>query len=72
MNMRIDMRPLAYRVDDAAKIVGVSKSKMWEFIKRGDLRTFKLDGSTLIRHEAIEDLLVRAEQGALGQPSGQQ
>lgn len=67
MNMRIDTRPLAYRVDDAAKLVGVSKSKMWEFIKRGDLRTFKLDGSTLIRHEAIEDLLARAEQGELRQ-----
>ena len=68
----MNMRPLAYRVDDAAKLVGVSKSKMWEFIKRGDLRTFKLDGSTLVRHEAVEDLLARAEQGALNQPSGQQ
>lgn len=72
MRHSIEVRPLAYRVDDAAKLVGVSKSKMWEFIKRGDLRTFKLDGSTLVRHEAVEDLLIRAEQGVLGQPSDQQ
>ena len=45
--------PLAYRVDDAAAIIGVSDSKVWTLIREGRLPARRLDGSTVIRHEDL-------------------
>ncbi len=45
--------PLAYRVDDAAQLVGVSKTTVWRLIKEGGLPARRLDGSTIIRHEDL-------------------
>lgn len=45
--------PLAYRVDDAAQIVGVSISKFYDLIREGRLPARKLDGSTIIRHDDL-------------------
>lgn len=42
--------PIAYRVPEAARIVGVSASTMWATIARGDVMARKLGGSTVIRH----------------------
>ena len=45
--------PFAYRVDDAAQLVGVSKTAVWRLIQEGRLPARKLDGSTIIRHEDL-------------------
>lgn len=45
--------PLAYRVDEAAQLVGVSKTTVWRLIQEGLLPARKLDGSTVIRHEDL-------------------
>lgn len=45
--------PLAYRVDDAAAIIGVSGSKVWSLIREGRLPARRIDGSTIIRHEDL-------------------
>lgn len=42
--------PIAYRVPEAARIVGVSASKMWALIARQEIVARKLGGSTVIRH----------------------
>ncbi|MGI3903065.1 MAG: SWIB/MDM2 domain-containing protein [Janthinobacterium lividum] len=45
--------PLAYRVDDAAAVIGVSDGKVWRLIREGRLPARKLDGSTIIRQEDL-------------------
>ncbi|WP_237482697.1 SWIB/MDM2 domain-containing protein [Lichenibacterium dinghuense] len=45
--------PLAYRIDDAAAIIGVSKSTVWRLIHEGRLPARKLDSSTIIRHDDL-------------------
>jgi excisionase family DNA binding protein len=45
--------PFSYRVDDAAQLVGVSKTTVWRLIQEGRLPARKLDGSTIIRHEDL-------------------
>ncbi len=47
------LQPLAYRVDNAAALIGVSDSKVWSLIREGRLPARKLDGSTVIRHEDL-------------------
>lgn len=42
--------PIAYRVPEAARIVGVSASTMWALIAKGKIVARKLGGSTVIRH----------------------
>lgn len=49
--------PLAYRVDDAAAAIGVSRSKVWELIARGEIVARKLDGSTIILRDDLQTYL---------------
>lgn len=45
---------LAYGVKEAAEAVGLSKSKIWEEVKDGRIRSFKIGVRRLI---AAEDLM---------------
>ena len=45
--------PLAYRIDDAATLIGVSVSKFYNLIREGRLPARRLDGATIIRHEDL-------------------
>lgn len=48
------MTPLAYRVPDAAKALGLGKSTVWKLISEGKLPAKKLmNGATVIRHEDL-------------------
>ena len=49
--------PLAYRVDDAAAAIGVSRSKVWNLIAQGDIPARKLVGSTVILRSDLEAYL---------------
>jgi len=40
--------PLAYRVSEVARLIGVGRSKVFELIKAGDLPARKLGGATVI------------------------
>jgi len=46
--------PISYRIDVAADVVGISKSKLWALIAQGELSTFKIDECTLIRAEDLQ------------------
>lgn len=57
---------ISYRVDEAAKLIGVSTSKVWGLIGEGRLPALKLDGVRLIRRvdlEAFIDAMLAAEGG---------
>lgn len=52
---------LAYTVDEAVKALGIGRSKLYEAIRAGDLRSIKAGGRTLIRAEALTAFLDAAE-----------
>lgn len=54
--------PLSYRVDDAATMLGIGKSKVWELISTGRLGARKIDGATVILHSALVDFLDASPQ----------
>jgi excisionase family DNA binding protein len=49
--------PLAWPVNDAAKLFGVSASHVWGLIRKGKLRAFKIGRRTLISQKEINRLL---------------
>lgn len=53
-------RRLAYGVAEAATTLSVGKSTIWRWIHDGRLRTVKLGGRTLVRHEDLVRLLDEA------------
>lgn len=63
---------LAYRVEDAAAMIGVGKSKIWELIQEGRLSARKIDGSTIILHADLEAFVVATplSQRRKGDPQG--
>ncbi|QDP95084.1 helix-turn-helix domain-containing protein [Microlunatus elymi] len=48
---------LAYRVEEAADAVGVSKSQIYELIRSGQLRTVKLGRRRLVPVQALADYI---------------
>jgi excisionase family DNA binding protein len=48
---------LAYRINDAAAVTGLSRSKLYELIAEGRLRSIKVAGRRLIPRDALEALL---------------
>lgn len=54
------MTPLAYRVPDAARAVGLSETQMWELIRDKRIAAIKLVGRrTLIERDELEAFLAR-------------
>jgi excisionase family DNA binding protein len=46
-------------VADACKRLKMGKSKVWEFIARGELESLKLDGSRRITEEQLQAFIER-------------
>jgi single-strand DNA-binding protein len=49
--------PLAYSVEDAACILGISRTKAYECVRTGQLRTIEVDRRLLVPAVAIDELL---------------
>ena len=52
--------PLAYCVEDAAAMIGISRSTMYEFVKDGRIPARKIGTRTVIRHCDLEAFLEAA------------
>lgn len=48
---------LAYTVPEAAALIGIGKSKLWEHISAGELPVCKWGGRTLVLKEDLLDTL---------------
>ena len=59
-------QPLAHSVADAARLIGISRSRIYELIAVGELAVAKLGCRTLVPH----DELVRLLKEARGKPLG--
>ena len=48
---------LAYQINDAVKVSGLSRSSLYELLAAGQLRSIKVAGRRLIPAEALRELL---------------
>lgn len=56
---------LAYRVRDAAQLLSISRSRLYELIAEGKIRVLKDGARTLVRRSELVNYLDRLEQAAL-------
>ena len=49
--------PLAYQINEAAKIAGIGRTKLYEAIRDGHLIARKYGKRTLIEHDALKAFL---------------
>jgi excisionase family DNA binding protein len=50
-----------YRVPEAAEVTGIGRSKLYELIKNGQLRSTKVGGMRLVPASALAELLAAGE-----------
>lgn len=53
------MEPVSVTIDDACKALGIKRTKIYELINAGHLRTLKIGRRTLVKTESIRDLATR-------------
>lgn len=56
--------PICVRVNQAARMIGVGRTKLYELIAAGEVETVKLGKATRITTASLHDL-VRRQRGAL-------
>lgn len=56
--------PICVRVNEAARMIGVGRTKLYELIAAGEVETVKLGRATRITTASLHDL-VRRQRGAL-------
>jgi excisionase family DNA binding protein len=54
---------LAYPVNEAADLLGISRSQVYELFATGEVSSVKIGARRLVRHEALTGYLDRLEQG---------
>jgi excisionase family DNA binding protein len=54
---------LLYRVREAAGMLGLGESKVWELLARGVIESVKIDGARRIPREAIESYVRGLREG---------
>ncbi len=55
--------PICVRVNDAARMIGIGRTKLYELIAAGEVETVKLGKSTRITTASLHDL-IRRQRGA--------
>jgi excisionase family DNA binding protein len=53
---------LLYRPGEAAELLGIGRSKMWELLARKEIESVKIDGARRIPAAAIKDYVRRLRQ----------
>ena len=53
---------IAFSIPDAARLAGLGKSLLYEQIKQGKLRTFKVGNRRLVSRDALEQYIREREQ----------
>ncbi|NBB15153.1 helix-turn-helix domain-containing protein [Caulobacter sp. SLTY] len=54
---KLKPQPIAYRIRDAADVIGLSRSTLYHLAKQGKLRIRKVAGRSLIAREDLLSLL---------------
>lgn len=53
------MEPITVRVAAAVRITGLSRSRIYELIKAGDIEIVKVGRATLVRYDSLKRLVAR-------------
>lgn len=53
------MEPITVRVAAAVRITGLSRSRIYELIKAGDIEIVKVARATLVRYDSLKRLVSR-------------
>jgi excisionase family DNA binding protein len=56
--------PITVRVREACSLTGIGRSKLYELIKAGEVRTIKVGAITLIPMESLREFLGRSRSGS--------
>ncbi|MGC4251051.1 MAG: helix-turn-helix domain-containing protein [Sphingobium sp.] len=64
MTTPLPSEPICVRVNDAARMIGVGRTKLYELIAAGEVETVKLGKATRITTASLHDL-VRRQRGSL-------
>lgn len=63
---RIAPAPITVRVPEAARMLGISRSRIYELITSGDIETVKLGRATLVPIAGLHALIERLRREQLG------
>lgn len=55
---------VVFRVEEAAEFLGVSRAKVFQLLRRGELKSIKIDSARRITLHQLEDYLQLLESGA--------
>jgi excisionase family DNA binding protein len=58
------LTPFAYRIDDAARVSGLSRSKLYELLSSGELQSVKAAGRRLILADDLRTFLEKHKEVA--------
>lgn len=53
-------QPLAYSIKNAAAVCGIGRTKLYELIKAGEIRSRKIGSRTVVLRSDLESMLARA------------
>lgn len=56
--------PICVRVNDAARMIGIGRTKLYELIAAGEVETVKLGKSTRITTASLHDLIRRQREAS--------
>ena len=62
--------PICVRINDAARMIGVGRTKLYELIAAGEIETVKFGKSTRITTASLHDL-VRQQRSACKPPTSE-
>jgi excisionase family DNA binding protein len=59
MNQNSSLTPISVGIDDAAQLLGIARSMLYELIASGQIQTFKLGRRRLVRVKTLEAFVRR-------------
>lgn len=62
----LDRPRVLYRVDEAAELLSVSKSRVYELIRSGQIRTVKVGKSHRVPARSLDEYVARLLRGSAG------
>jgi len=62
MTAPLSPEPICVRVNDAARMIGVGRTKLYELIAAGEVETVKLGKATRVTTASLHDLIKRQRE----------
>jgi len=56
------VEPICVRINDAARMIGVGRTKLYELISKGEVETVKIGKATRVTTASLHELIIRNGQ----------